>query len=101
MIRWTRGGLYSISKTREIGLGAHFLGWLASRHSGWVELQNFSTAFLLHIFLTFTLYSLKSIDWCIFCDFRHLFRGTAKFSEVKILYSTILQDQLMQILSTL
>ena len=42
-----------ISKTREIGLGACFLGWSASRHSGWVELRNFFTAFPLDDFLTF------------------------------------------------
>ena len=77
-----------ISKTREIGLGAYFLGWSASKHSGWVELWNFFTAFLLTFFLPLhriLLYSSKAIDWCIFHDFRHLFRGTAKFSEVKIL----------------
>ena len=87
-IGWTRRRLCMISKIREIGLGACFLGWLASRHSGCVELWIFLQLFHLTFFLLIHRiihYSSEAIDWHIFCDFRHLFRGTTKFLEVKIL----------------
>ena len=77
-----------ISKTSEIGLGVRFLGWSASGHSGWVELwhllQPFCLTFFLHLYRIIH-YSSKVIFWCIFCDFRHLFRSNTKILEAKIL----------------